>query len=516
MTFKKSSNIKTGFIRQIIYRIKLNKRIYIFPLFFILLALSIFYFSASITMLAFGLFFSILVVLHTTLKLSATFEPTSKIVFKLDKNYKPFVSVHVACKSEPADIVNKTVEALTKLDYDNYEVIVIHSNNQDEKNYTKIKEYVESRGKNYIFVHLDTVSGFKAGALNYLNDNHMSKVADVVAIVDCDYLVTPDFLTKTVGYFKNPKIGIVQAPQDYFNTNSHNIGLFYEYRSFFTLVMHQAQKFSLVNFTGTMGLIRASLLLNNDLKWNEWCITEDTEAGTHINSIGYRGVYVDQSLGSGLMPFDYASLARQRQRWVYGNSQIIGKDLYYVMINKAFSIKQKISFISQLVTWFHFELIIALLYLLTTILLFFGLTDTYVIISNNILAGSLLISVIGNLFYFIIGMRKETSFINRIKAFLAHYGLIYVMSSGWLLYIIGYRLGFNVTNKKSIGDRLNLKHLPRELTTSIILVIIIFIKIYSNNVMIIDIIAVALLLAIELSGVTYLNRSFIKSKEIAR
>ena len=92
--------------------------------------------------------------------------------------------------------------------------------------------------------------------------------------------------------------------------------------------MNQAQRLNLVTFTGTMGLIRADLI-RNGLKWNEWCITEDVEAGVHINSKGYKGVYIEESLGKGLMPFDYASLIKQRQRWTYGNMQVILLNISY-------------------------------------------------------------------------------------------------------------------------------------------------------------------------------------------
>ncbi len=469
-------------------------------------------FDLSVVTLTIAAILLVITIGHMSLKLSTISKPDSRVNFKSDKKYEPFVSIHVACKNEPASIVNKTVEALSKLDYKNYEIIVINSNNTDKKNWIKIKKCVESHGDKFIFVHLDKVSGFKAGALNHLNEKYMSKKADVVAIVDCDYIVTPNFLTETVGYFKNPKVGIVQAPQDYYNVNKYNVGLFYEYRSFFTLVMHQAQRDNLVNFTGTMGLIRANLL-HKGLKWNEWCITEDTEAGTHINSIGYRGVYVDKSLGKGLMPYDYASLARQRQRWVYGNTQIIGKDLFYVLINKAFLINQKISFIAQLVTWYQFELLIAILYLATSIISFILPGNNILTQTSNLLAASILISVIGNLIYFIVGMRKECSFINSFKAFLAHYGLVHVMSSGWIIHILGYPLGFNVTSKERTGNGLHFKQLFYELSTSILLVATVIIGSINGSVNALGHVSIALFIIAEISGVIYLNRSLIKSKE---
>lgn len=449
--------------------------------------------------------------LHILLKLSTIIRPWSKIRHKLDKNYQPFVSVHVACKSEPAEIVNETIKALTKLDYKNYEVIVINSNSRDKANYSQIKKYVDSLGSNFIFVHLDAVSGFKAGALNHLADLYTNKKAEVIAIVDCDYIVTPDFLSKTAGYFKNKNVGIVQAPQDYYNKEDYNIGLYNEYRSFFALVMHQSQRYNFVNFTGTMGLIRANLLRRKELKWSEWCITEDTEAGTQINSMGYTGVYVDESLGKGLMPYDYASLARQRQRWVYGNAQIISKDLGSVIKNPNFNSKQKISFLSQLTTWFHFELIIAWLYLIINSLTLFVPEQALFINASTVLASSILITVLGNMIYFLVGLRRDSNIVGRIKAYLAHYGLINVMSSGWIIYALGYKLGFNVTKKENITQSLKVKHLSQELAVSLLLILTIVIKLIAGNLLPVSVLAVSLFVISEISGVIYLNNSFIKS-----
>ncbi len=154
----------------------------------------IIYFGLSVTVAIICTLIAILIILHVVIKFSAIFKLESKIAFKADTNYLPFVSIHIACKSEPAEIVNKTVKAMTELDYPNYEVIVINSNSIDKENWYKIQKYVESCGDNYKFVHLDTVDGFKAGALNYLNDNNVNAEVEVIAIVDSDYIVKPDFL----------------------------------------------------------------------------------------------------------------------------------------------------------------------------------------------------------------------------------------------------------------------------------------------------------------------------------
>ena len=470
-------------------------------------------FSVDILVLSIGILLGIFSIVHIIIKLSGTINTTSVINVKSNPKYKPFVSIHVACKNESAEIVNKTIEAMTKLDYTNYEVIVINSNNTDEKNYLKIKQYVESCGNNFKFIHLDSVSGFKAGALNYINTNYVDENVEIIAIVDCDYIVETNFLSKTVGYFSDKKVGIVQAPQSYYNIMPYNIGLAHEYQSFFTIVMNQAQRLNLVTFTGTMGLIRADLI-RNGLKWNEWCITEDVEAGIHINSKGYKGVYIDESLGKGLMPFDYVSLIKQRQRWTYGNMQVIIKDLLSVTKNKALSTKQKIAFISLMVTWFHFELLFAVVFLCLNILIIIGISSQIIMFTANFMLFLLAMSLICNLLYFIIGLRKNATFNERLKAFFVHYGLIYVMSSSWLTCLFGHKLGFIVTDKQKRNDKIPLKQFSHEFIIIIILLVGLLMAIINNGITWFTLITILPFVIVELTGIFYLKQSFVGSDKI--
>lgn len=480
--------------------------------FILLFLLVIIYLTFLYGVVVIGIFIAILAISHLTIKLSAIFNINSNPPYKSDPNYKPFVSIHVACKSEPAELVNKTIEAMTKLDYPNYEVVVINSNSTDKKNWQKIQKFVEKCGKKFKFVHLDEVSGFKAGALNYLNKHHFHEKIEIEAFVDCDYIVTPDFLKKTVGYFKNPKVGIVQAPQDYCNANANNIGMVYEYRSFFSIIMHQAQRLNLVTFTGTMGLIRASLL-KKGLAWNEWCITEDTEAGVYINSLGYKGVYVDESLGKGLMPFEYRSLIKQRQRWAFGNMQIIKKDVISVTENKDLTIKQKYAFFAQLITWFHMDLVIAVFYLLLSVASYFGYPDKSLAFASDLTLIVLGVSLIANFMYFLVGLRKNVSVSGRIKAFLVHYGLLYVMSSSWLICLIGQKLGFNVTNKDKNDTKIRFDQYRSEFTIIIILLIGLIINFLASNNIRFDLLVILPFSAVEIMGIFYLYQALSKSNQ---
>jgi cellulose synthase/poly-beta-1,6-N-acetylglucosamine synthase-like glycosyltransferase len=378
-------------------------------------------------------------------RIMAAIRPSSSVPVELDSSFKPKVSVLVTSKDEPADVVISSIKALRKLDYPNYEVIIINSNSSDRENYGQIERYVQSCPDNFRFVHVDKVHGFKAGALNFLNAHCVSKDSVIEAVVDCDYIVDPDFLNRTVGYFKDERVGLVQAPQDYSRVDGRNAGLYYEYRSFFSMVMHQAQRLGLVSFTGTMGLVRTSLV-RRESGWNEECITEDAEAGARINREGYIGVYVDESLGKGYMPFDYGNLMRQRRRWVYGNMQVLVQNFGKVLHERSLNLRQKLAFVTQTTAWFQPELMVASLSVLS--LLSWRISGVSLFAKAGVAMLNLLaICLITSLVTFFVGLRHEASLADRAKALLAHYGLLSVMSTGWLLWLVGYRMGFAVTKK---------------------------------------------------------------------
>lgn len=385
------------------------------------------------------------VLLAAVSRVMAAIRPFSSASVDNDDSYRPKVSVLVTSKDEPASIVIKSIAALTRLDYPDYEVIVINSNSTDKDNYEQIARYVASCSDNFRFVHVDKIHGFKAGALNYLNRHCISDDSIIEAVVDCDYIVDPDFLNRTVGYFKDRHVGLVQAPQDYSCVDEKNAGLYYEYRSFFSMVMHQAQRLGLVSFTGTMGLVRTSLM-RQDMGWDESCITEDAEAGMRISREGYMGVYVDENLGQGYMPFDYGNLIRQRRRWVYGNMQVLSQNIAKVFRERGLDLRQKVAFLVQTMAWFQPELVISALSAAS--LLSWHVTGS---LSFGVLGTAMLdllvVCLATSLVTFLVGLRRDASLTDRVKALLVHYGLLSVMSTAWLLWPLGYRMGFAVTRK---------------------------------------------------------------------
>lgn len=361
-----------------------------------------------------------------------------------DPKYDPYVAIIIACSNEPAHMVNRVLEALAKQDYEPFGVYVIDNNNTAEKNWRAIEKKCSELGSKFTFRHVDSIKGYKAGALNHMQQ-YLPVETEVLAIVDADYIVKPDFLTKTVGYFGDESVAIVQTPQDYSNKKD-NIGLYQDYELFFSRYMNQAQALNGVTFTGTMGMIRKKLF-DKQLVWSERSITEDTELGISIHKLGYKGVYVDKSYGHGVMPFNYDALARQRTRWVYGNMQIIKTRFWSIIFDNDFTLGQRTSFLSQLFAWIHFELLLAILFVANG-LSWFIYNNDFQCVTAKVIAVAIITTMLLQLLLFIFYSRREVSMKSRIKGFLSHYGLLPAMTYPWLYCLLGGRLGFEVTKKE--------------------------------------------------------------------
>jgi exo-beta-1,3-glucanase (GH17 family)/cellulose synthase/poly-beta-1,6-N-acetylglucosamine synthase-like glycosyltransferase len=235
----------------------------------------------------------------------------------------PVVSVHVPTYNEPPQMVIETLNALARLDYPDYEVIVLDNNTRDPDVWLPVAAHCRQLGERFRFLHIDTLAGFKAGALNTALA-HTSPRAEIIAVIDSDYTVDAAWLRDLAPQFQNPAVAIVQAPQDYRDeaVNAFKAMCYEEYRGFFFIGMITRNDRNAIIQHGTMTMIRRAVLEEVG-GWGEWCITEDAELGLRIFARGYEAVYVSQSYGKGLMPDTYDDYKKQRFRWAYGAVQIL-------------------------------------------------------------------------------------------------------------------------------------------------------------------------------------------------
>ncbi len=274
------------------------------------------------------------------------------LAFHPDYPY-PKVSVHVPIHNEPPEMVQQTLEALARLDYPHYEVIVIDNNTRDPAIWQPIQILCQNLGSQFRFFHLECWPGFKAGALNF-GFRQTSTDAEIIAVIDSDYIVSPQWLNSLTPYFKDPQVGFVQSPQDYHDSeeNLFKRMCYWEYAGFFYIGMIQRNDFNAIIQHGTMTLIRKSALIKTG-HWAEWCITEDAELGLRLLCDGYDSVYVKESFGRGLMPDTLSAYKTQRFRWAYGAVQIMKRHLraFLPFACSGLSPSQKYYFVAGWLPW---------------------------------------------------------------------------------------------------------------------------------------------------------------------
>jgi cellulose synthase/poly-beta-1,6-N-acetylglucosamine synthase-like glycosyltransferase/exo-beta-1,3-glucanase (GH17 family) len=265
---------------------------------------------------------------------------------------QPFVSIHLACYNEPPEMVIITLDSLAALEYENFEVLVIDNNTRDPAVWQPVQEYCEKLGPKFRFFHLEPWPGFKAGALNF-GLKETNPKADVVAVIDADYVVRKDWLSALTGYFHDPKVAVVQCPQAHrdFEHNRFRRMTAWEYDGFFRIGMHHRNERNAIIQHGTMTMVRRSALEGTG-GWSEWTICEDAELGLRLMHAGYELVYVDELMGKGLTPADFKAYKSQRYRWAFGAMQILKGRWRWMTKKGPLSSGQRFHFLTGWFSWF--------------------------------------------------------------------------------------------------------------------------------------------------------------------
>jgi len=266
----------------------------------------------------------------------------------------PRVSVQVAIYNEPPDMVADTLRALSRLDYPDFEVVVLDNNTRDPAVWRPVEAFCADLGPRFRFFHVDHCPGFKAEALNRalaVSD----PAAEVIAVIDSDYIVDPNWLRDLVPHFERPEVGLVQAPQDYRDgaETPFKRMCFWEYAGFFRIGMVQRNERNAIIQHGTMTMVRRTALEEAG-GWAEWCITEDAELGLRLFELGWQAVYTPRSYGKGVTPDDFAAFKSQRFRWVYGAVQILKRHTRELFVpgGSRLDAGQRYHFLAGWLPWF--------------------------------------------------------------------------------------------------------------------------------------------------------------------
>lgn len=237
----------------------------------------------------------------------------------------PKVSIHIPAYFEPVEMLKQTLDAVSRLDYPNFECVCIINNTPDPEFWRPIQDHCRTLGERFKFINAEKVKGFKAGALRIAMDRTAAD-AEIIGIIDADYVVHPDWLKDLVPAFADPRVGLVQAPQEHRDGDRSLMHYIMngEYAGFFDIGMVQRNEHNAIIVHGTMCLIRRSAM---DMAggWSGDTICEDTDLGLTIQEQGWLTHYTNVRYGEGLLPDTYEAFKKQRHRWAYGGFQIVKK-----------------------------------------------------------------------------------------------------------------------------------------------------------------------------------------------
>jgi cellulose synthase/poly-beta-1,6-N-acetylglucosamine synthase-like glycosyltransferase len=292
--------------------------------------------------------------------------------------YQPFVSLHIPAYNEPPELLIETIRAVERIDYPNFEVVVIDNNTKDPAVWGPVEEYCRDRER-VKFVHVAPWPGYKAGACNLALRRYTDPRAEIIGLVDADDIVQPHYLRETVPYFSDPSLGFVQTFEGNreFEGSDYYTACVDSFQAFYLGTMSSRNERDSVPFVGTMGLFRRSALTAAG-GWNEWCICEDTEASLRVARDGWSGLYIPRCFGRGVVPPSFAGMLTQRHRWCFGAMQILRLHWRSLMpwdrsADNHLTSAQRRDYLMAALSWFRdlFMLAFSLLLLVVT-----GLTVT--------------------------------------------------------------------------------------------------------------------------------------------
>jgi len=281
-------------------------------------------------------FFSLFLFFHQTWHLRG------RRVVEPEKNLT--VDVFITTYNEDVELLRQTVRAAVAIRYPHGTYIL------DDGRRPAVRALAEELGCHYV-----TRSDNKHAKAGNWNNAFMQTKADFIATFDADHVPRPEFLDRTLGFFRDSKVAIVQVPQQYHNLDSvqHRVSwktrrMYGEQDAFFNLVMPGKDNWNASFFCGTGAVLRREALEPRGGILTD-TITEDLHTSIELHAAGWKSVYLNEVLVTGLAPQDLKSFAVQRLRWAEGN---LKAGLFSNPVTlSGLSMRQRISYIASLYHW---------------------------------------------------------------------------------------------------------------------------------------------------------------------
>jgi len=247
---------------------------------------------------------------------------------ELEKNDFPFVTIQLPIFNE-LYVVERLIESICEFDYpkDRFEIHVLDDSNDETVIITR-KKVAEYKAKGFLIEHIQRADrvGYKAGALKAGMKYAKGKF---IAIFDADFLPKKNFLKKTIPFFKNKKVGVVQTRWEHINEDYSLITRLQAFQLNVHFRVEQVGRKAgnyMLQFNGTAGVWRRECI-DDAGGWEADTLTEDLDLSYRAQLNGWEIVYLENVGSPAELPAEMNGLKSQQHRWMKGGAETAKKML---------------------------------------------------------------------------------------------------------------------------------------------------------------------------------------------
>ncbi|SDX16422.1 cellulose synthase family protein [Flavobacterium degerlachei] len=255
----------------------------------------------------------------------------------------PYVTIQLPIYNEKY-VIERLLTTIAKLEYpkDKLEIQVLDDSTDESVTETAaLIQQIAATGIDIKQIKRTNRSGFKAGALK---EGLVHAKGEFIAIFDADFVPQKDWLYKTIPYFKDPKIGVVQTRWGHLN---RDYSLLTKIQAFaldahFTLEqVGRNSKSHFINFNGTAGVWRKECILDAG-NWESDTLTEDLDLSYRAQLKNWKFKYLEQVETPAELPAIISAARSQQFRWNKGGAENFSKNAIRLVQSKSTGFKTKV------------------------------------------------------------------------------------------------------------------------------------------------------------------------------
>lgn len=260
----------------------------------------------------------------------------------LDPREIPYVTIQLPVYNEEY-VMERLLDNISKIEYPKSKLeIQVLDDSTDDTVHNTAKRVAELQETGLDIQHITRVdrTGFKAGALK--EGLEIAK-GDFVAIFDADFMPESDWLKKTVPYFKDSEIGVVQTRWGHINRDYSTLTRIQAFAldAHFTLEqVGRNSKGHFINFNGTAGIWRKDCILDAG-NWEGDTLTEDLDLSYRAQLKNWKFKYLEDVETPAELPVVMSAARSQQFRWNKGGAENFRKSVWSVISAKNIDFKTK-------------------------------------------------------------------------------------------------------------------------------------------------------------------------------